>query len=147
VIDDIESDLEMALEESGARIERVRLPSVQGDETLLHLLLQNLVNNAIKYRGEAPPLIRIAARTEGRGDRRVRHIEVRDNGIGFAPAYAERIFGMFERLHGKGEYSGTGVGLALCNRIVERHGGKIWADSTPGAGSTFHVTLPVEPAG
>ena len=116
------------------------LPTVMADTTQLSQVFQNLIANALKFRGEQPPLIHIEA------DRDVEQgqwlFSVRDNGIGIEPQYAERIFLIFQRLHSRNEYPGTGIGLALCKRIVERHGGRIWIESEPGKGSTFYFTLP-----
>jgi signal transduction histidine kinase len=112
---------------------------VRGDATQLLQLFQNLLANAIKFRraGE-PPLVRLSAQAIDDGWR----FEVRDNGIGIAAEYFERIFVLFQRLHGRGEYPGTGIGLALCKKIVERHGGRIGVESELGRGSTFWFTLP-----
>jgi len=132
-------NLEMAIEETNAVVTRDRLPTVMGDELQLSQVFQNLVGNAIKFHGEDRPLVH--ASSEQRGVEWV--FSVRDNGIGVAPEHAERIFVIFQRLHGRGEYPGTGIGLAICKKIVERHGGKIWVESQPGKGSTFYFTLPV----
>lgn len=132
--------LRMAIEESGAQIQCAGLPRVLGDAAQLAQLFQNLIANAIKFRGEAVP--RIDIRTE-REDGFWR-FEVRDNGIGIAPDYFERIFVMFQRLHNRSKYPGTGIGLAICKKIVERHGGRIWVDSAPGQGAVFKFTLPQE---
>ncbi|WP_414652291.1 sensor histidine kinase [Ideonella sp.] len=138
VVDTALGYLRLAIEESGARIEVGALPQVNGDATQLVQLMQNLIGNAIKFRGEAAPRIGIEAHPEGEAW----HVTVRDNGIGIEAAYFERIFVLFQRLHGRGAYPGTGIGLALCKRIVERHGGRIWPESVPGQGSAFHFTLP-----
>ena len=110
-------------------------------------LFQNLIVNALKFRGAAPPVIRIGATARQQSDlpataRAGWQIIVADNGIGFDAKYAERIFQPFERLHGRDVYEGTGIGLALCRRIVQRHGGTITADATPGAGACFTIHLP-----
>ncbi len=130
----------MAMEESGAQIQWAGLPRVLGDAAQLTQLFQNLVANAIKFRGEGVP--RIDIRTE-REDGFWR-FEVRDNGIGIAPDYFERIFVMFQRLHNRSKYPGTGIGLAICKKIVEQHGGRIWVESAPGQGTVFKFTLPQE---
>lgn len=124
---------------SEAQIETRQLPTVIGDEAQLGQLLQNLIGNAIKYRRPGvPPVIQIGARQTNR------HwvIEVSDNGIGIGPNHLQEIFGAFKRLHGK-EIPGTGIGLAVCRKVVEAHGGTIWAESTPGVGATFSFTLPL----
>lgn len=127
------------IEESGAQIERDELPAVRGDATLITQLYQNLVGNAVKYRvsGRAPH-IRLTA--EGRERELV--LGVRDDGIGIKPEYADVIFAPFNRLHGRGEYEGSGIGLAICRKVVERHGGRIWVESAPGSGAHFKFTLP-----
>jgi len=131
-------NLQIAIEEAGATITEGELPTVLGDATQLLQLFQNLIGNAIKFRGAAAPHVHVAAQPAEDGW----CFSVSDNGIGIAPEYFERIFVLFQRLHGRKEYSGTGIGLALCKRIVERHGGRIWVESTPGNGSVFRFTLP-----
>lgn len=127
-----------AIDESGASITSSPLPTVNVDASQFEQLFQNLIGNAVKYRGERAPEIRISAQRE---ERRW-HFTFKDNGIGIDPEYKDRIFIIFQRLHGKEEYEGTGIGLAICKKIVERHGGRIWVDSQPGSGSTFHFTVP-----
>lgn len=135
----VRNNLKIAIQEQAAEVACDPLPQVQGDDTQLLQLFQNLVGNAIKFHGEQKPRIRIQAeRYNGAWQ-----FSVRDNGIGIDPQYAERIFLIFQRLHNRDEYPGTGIGLAICKRIVERHGGRIWVDSQPGEGSTFYFTLPV----
>jgi two-component system CheB/CheR fusion protein len=120
-----------------ARVEIGGLPTVWGDKIQLTQLLQNLLSNALKYHGDEPPLIRIRAE-EDNG-----HwlFAVEDNGIGIDPLYFEKIFIIFQRLHNRNDYSGTGIGLAVCKKIVERHGGKIWVESDQRSGSTFFFTI------
>ena len=109
------------------------------DRTQLVQLFKNLVGNAIKYRTAERPDIHVSAR-RGRPNEWI--FSIRDNGIGIDPKYSERIFLMFQRLHSRDEYSGTGIGLTLCKKIAERHGGRIWVEPNEGPGSTFHVALP-----
>lgn len=131
-------NLAASLEEAGARVSVSTLPRVKIAPVHLTQLLQNLIGNAVKYRGEAPPEIRIGAQPCEDGW----EFFVADNGIGIEPEYKEQIFGVFKRLHLQDEYSGTGIGLAICQRIVQRAGGRIWVESEPGRGSTFYFTLP-----
>jgi PAS domain S-box-containing protein len=132
------ANLRLAIEENDAQVTSDTLPTITGDRPQLMQLFQNLIGNAIKFRGEESPEVHVGAeRQDGEW-----LISVRDNGIGLDPEYADRVFVIFQRLHGRREYEGTGIGLAVCKRIVERHGGRIWVESTPGAGSTFYFTLP-----
>ena len=130
-------ELQGAIDESGASVTRGELPFVIGDPVRLSQVFRNLIGNAIKYRGDQPPVIHIGC--EEAHDEYV--ISVRDNGMGIEAKYFNNIFVLFKRLHGR-ERSGSGVGLAVCKEIVERHGGKIWVESTVGRGSTFWFTLP-----
>jgi light-regulated signal transduction histidine kinase (bacteriophytochrome) len=132
------TNLRATIEECGAAIIADPLPVVMADETQLVQLFQNLLGNAIKFRGDTPVCIHI--RAERRGDDWL--FWVQDNGIGIEPQYVERIFLIFQRLHGRGRYPGTGIGLAVAKKIVERHGGRIWVESEPGKGSIFYFTLP-----
>jgi light-regulated signal transduction histidine kinase (bacteriophytochrome) len=135
--------LERAIEDAGAEVTHGQLPTVMADEAQLAQVFQNLIANAIKFRKEdVPPRVHVSAEREG--DEWV--FSVADNGIGIDPDQAERIFEVFQRLHTEEEYSGLGIGLALCRRIVERHGGRIWVESEPGEGSTFTFTLPTRDA-
>jgi signal transduction histidine kinase len=140
VLQRILTDLRMAIEESGAEVTHDPLPTVWGDATQLGQVLQNLLSNALKFRDQAPPQVHITARLDG--GQWV--FSVSDNGIGIDPQYAERIFVIFQRLHTKKAYPGTGIGLAICKKIVERHGGRIWVESQPGRGATFFFTLPAK---
>ena len=126
------------MNESGAEVTCDRLPAVIGDPDQLAELLQNLIGNAIKFQSNGTPRIHIGA--ERRDGEWI--VSVRDNGIGIDPQFRERIFVIFQRLHGREEYPGTGIGLAICKKIVTRHGGRIWADSEPGKGATFSFTVP-----
>jgi light-regulated signal transduction histidine kinase (bacteriophytochrome) len=131
-------NLAKAIEESGAVIFQEPLPVVVGDEVQLLQVFQNLMANGIKFRGAEPPQIQVAAERQG-------HewvFSIRDNGIGIAPEHQGRIFAIFQRLHHRSEYPGTGIGLALCKKIVERHGDRIWVESQPGKGSTFYFSIP-----
>jgi light-regulated signal transduction histidine kinase (bacteriophytochrome) len=131
-------NLAKAIEDSGAIIFQDPLPNVMGDEVQLIQLFQNLLANAIKFSGDILPQIQVSAEKNGREW----VFAVRDNGIGIAPEHQERIFSIFQRLHQRSEYPGTGIGLALCKKIVERHRGRIWVESQVGAGSTFYFTIP-----
>jgi len=131
-------NLRGAIEESGAVVTYDPLPIVMADETQLIQLFQNLVGNAIKYQRPGVPRVHISAAREG-GEKWM--FSVQDNGMGIDSQYFVRIFGMFQRLHKREEYAGTGIGLAICKKIVERHGGAISVESQIGLGSTFHFTL------
>jgi light-regulated signal transduction histidine kinase (bacteriophytochrome) len=131
-------NLQVAIDESRAIITNDDLPTLRADASQLGQVFQNLIANAIKFRGESPPRIHVSARDRG-GDW---FFSISDNGIGIDPQHEDRVFAIFQRLHTKQEYPGTGIGLALCKRIVERHGGKIWFESEPGKGSTFYFTIP-----
>jgi signal transduction histidine kinase len=131
------SNLALNIEETGARISQGAMPTVQGDPVQVLLVFQNLIANALRFRSEAAPVIRVWAERDGDFWR----FAVRDNGIGIRQADFERIFVVFQRLHTRKKYPGTGIGLAACKKIVERHGGRIWVESTPGQGSTFYFTL------
>jgi light-regulated signal transduction histidine kinase (bacteriophytochrome) len=145
------SDLEVKIEETGALVEIENLPEIDADPSQMRQLIQNLVGNALKFsRAEVSPIVRISAQTvenhsngNGNGTNgRFCEINVKDNGIGFDEKYLDKIFTVFQRLHGRTEYEGAGVGLAVCRKIVERHHGTITARSTSGEGATFIITLP-----
>ena len=139
VTSEVLEDLADQVERSGAVVHVGALPTISADALQMRQLLQNLISNALKFRREGvTPEVSIEGTVLG--DRV--HLVVSDNGIGFEPQYSRRIFRVFERLHGRGDYPGTGIGLALCRRIAERHGGAVMADSEPGEGATFTVTLP-----
>lgn len=129
--------LQFKISEKQATITFDRLPVVVGHESRLFQVFQNLLGNALKY-CETKPRIHVSAAREGAFWR----ISVRDNGIGIPPEYQEKVFGLFQRLHSAAEYPGTGIGLATCKRIVEETGGRIWAESVHGSGSTFYFTAP-----
>lgn len=140
VLSKVIQDIDSLIQGSGAVITHDEMPMVSADEVQLRQLLQNLIGNGVKFRkpGEAPAIHVAAKQVNGEWEFRVR-----DNGIGIEPQYFERVFVIFQRLHGRNEYEGTGIGLAVCKKIVERHGGRIWVESEPGAGATFCFTLPV----
>jgi PAS domain S-box-containing protein len=131
-------NLRAAIEESGAVVTNDDMPTLDADEMQLAQLFQNLMGNALKFRSDSVPRIHVSVKEQ----EAEWEFEVRDNGIGIEPQYYERIFMVFQRLHNKGEYPGTGIGLAICKKVVERHGGRIWVTSKPGEGSSFHFTLP-----
>ncbi|SDQ36357.1 sensor histidine kinase [Natronobacterium texcoconense] len=138
VLEDVLDDLQVLIDETDAEITVTDHPVVVGDESQLRQLIQNLLANAIEYCGDEPPRVRIGA--ERRDDEWV--VSVSDDGIGIDPDDQDRIFEIFQRLHSVDEHAGSGIGLALCQRIVERHDGEIWVDSAPGEGSTFSFTVP-----
>lgn len=140
VLETVQQNLRAAIEQSGTRVFYEQLPTIVADRTLLIQLFQNLLGNAIKFRGAPAPLIRVTA--EKRAKEWI--FSVCDNGIGIAPEHAEIIFVIFKRLHTHAEYPGSGIGLAICKKIVEQHGGRIWVESQPGHGCTFKFTLPVK---
>ncbi|HTU50055.1 MAG TPA: ATP-binding protein [Acidobacteriaceae bacterium] len=140
VMREVLQTLDSAIQESGAVVTYAGLPSVWADHTQLTQVFQNLVGNAIKFRGSEPSQISVQAeQSDGKW-----MFSVRDNGIGIAPEYAENIFVVFQRLHARSEYPGNGIGLSICKKVIERTGGKIWVESEAGVGSTFKFTIPLE---
>ncbi|MGA7218327.1 MAG: ATP-binding protein [Candidatus Sulfotelmatobacter sp.] len=138
VLKEVLQTLESTIQESGAVVAVTELPLVSGDRTQMAQVFQNLIGNAIKFRGQVPPAIRVWA--EKAGDEWL--FSVSDNGIGIAPEHAKNIFVVFQRLHSRSEYPGSGIGLAICKKIIEYNGGKIWVESQTGSGSSFKFTLP-----
>lgn len=138
-LEQAKSDLSVLIKEANAIIEAGKLPTVQGEQGQLSQVFQNLLGNAIKFKGTDRPVIDITVSQQSNEWL----FAVKDNGIGFDQAHADRIFVIFQRLQGREQYPGTGIGLSLCKKIVERHGGRIWAESTKGSGSTFFFTIPV----
>jgi signal transduction histidine kinase len=134
------ADLTAPIKESGAEVHAGALPTVLGDGPLLRLVFQNLIGNAVKFRGEVAPVVHVDAERDGDRWR----FSVSDNGIGIESEYADRIFIIFQRLHPRASYEGTGIGLAMCRKIVEYHGGEIWLDTEDRSGSTFCFTLPAD---
>ncbi|HEY3197806.1 MAG TPA: ATP-binding protein [Nitrospirales bacterium] len=132
------ANLEAALTETGALVTHDPLPTVQGDDTQLVQVFQNLIGNGIKFRGELTPCIHVSVKDK----KKEWLIAVEDNGIGIDPQYADRIFVIFQRLHGRADYPGNGIGLAICKKVVENHGGRIWLKSQCGKGATFYFTIP-----
>jgi signal transduction histidine kinase len=155
VVEEVLSDLELRIEKSGAEVAVEALPTLDADASQMHQLFQNLLANALKFQrpGEAPA-IRVSAEVldggresgSGIGAAPVCRVQVEDNGIGFDEKYLDRLFKPFQRLHGQSAYEGTGIGLAICSKIAQRHGGSITASSRPGEGSRFVVTLPLHHA-
>lgn len=140
VLADVVQNLKESLSTEGAGVTHDPLPTVQADRTQMVQIFQNLVGNGLKFHGPQPPQVHVWA--EPQNGHWV--ISVRDNGIGIDPKYADRVFSLFQRLHSRDEYPGTGIGLAICKRIAERHRGRIWFDSHPDRGTTFHFTIPQE---
>src|SRR6185437_3650632 len=141
VMSEVLSDLEIRIEQVSGKIAVDKLPMIDADHSQMHQLLLNLIGNALKFhREDANPVVEVSAKVS----HGVCSLSVVDNGIGFDEKYLDRIFTIFQRLHGKQEYEGTGVGLAVCRRIVERHGGTITARSTVGRGSSFIIYLPLK---
>jgi light-regulated signal transduction histidine kinase (bacteriophytochrome) len=143
LIKQVTADLSTLIEGAGAQVTvSGALPVVRAHPVPLGQVFQNLIGNAIKFHGPEPPRVTVSAARDGTAWR----LAVADNGIGIDPAYADRVFTIFRRLHSREEYPGTGIGLAICKKIVESYGGTIWLESTPGAGTTFYWTIPDEAA-
>jgi len=132
------ANLKVAIDESAASVTHDPLPTLPADPAQLAQVFQNLIGNALKFRSQSAPKVHVGVQDRGE----VYELAVRDNGIGIEPQYFERIFMVFQRLHNKGEYPGTGIGLAIVKKVVERHGGSVRVESTPGEGSAFSFTLP-----
>ena len=165
ILDRVLDNLKITIEENGAVVTCDPLPTLMADAAQLTQVFQHLITNAIQFRSDRPPQLHVSAEhlpsppvgepapsgpvpsavkgAEGGQDGGEWLFSVRDNGIGIDPRYFERIFGIFQRLHAQDKYSGTGIGLAICKKIVERHGGRIWVESEPGEGSTFCFTIPM----
>jgi PAS domain S-box-containing protein len=145
ILEGVLSDLEMQIERTGATVEFDHLPEIEADPSQMRQLLQNLINNAIKFRKEnVAPIVQIHVKLIQQDERDFYEIRVSDNGIGLEQKYSDRIFQMFQRLHGRNAYEGTGIGLAICRKIVERHGGMIAVESQIDQGATFILTLPLK---
>jgi len=140
IADSATRDLQASIAEAGGQVTVLELPRLRGDARQLHSLFLNLVGNAIKYRGSEPPRVEISAERKGNEYR----FAVSDNGIGIEPRFARRVFDMFQRLHSRSKYAGTGVGLSLCRKVVEAHGGQIWVEPAKPRGSVFYFTLPAD---
>lgn len=138
LVDDILDILQIAIKDAGAQVKVDHLPAIKGDQLQLSRVFQNLIGNALKFSRNASPTVKITAMRDD--DEWV--FSVIDNGIGIEPQFKERIFELFQRLHAREDFEGTGIGLALVRRIIERHGGRIWVESEPGLGSTFRFALP-----
>jgi signal transduction histidine kinase len=147
-MESIESDLEVSIEDLGAAIRYDRLPTIEGAPVLIYQLLYNLVNNSLKFSKETErPVISVSSENWGNEENPTIKLVIEDNGIGFEQEYAEKIFNSFSRLNTKDRYEGTGLGLALCKKIVERHHGSIEAKGVPGVGAVFAVYFPLNQHG
>ena len=138
-LDDVLTNLKASIKENNAQITHDILPTINGDPLQINQLLQNLIANAIKFHGENQPSIHVSAQEVGKDWL----FSISDNGIGIEQHHQEQIFNIFKRLHTRDEYEGTGIGLSICKRIVQKHGGKIWVESEPGNGTTFYFTIPI----
>lgn len=152
IVAQVVSDLVVRIETSKGKVEWSHLPTVEGDATQMYQLFQNIIGNALKFhRRDQPPHVKVSASLVETAERNqksaVYEIRIEDNGIGFDEKYLDRIFTIFQRLHGRQEYEGTGIGLAVCRKIIDRHGGRLTARSAPGEGATFLFTLPSQQKG
>ena len=138
VFKNVMSDIEEHLQKTGGSVEATHLPVIHVNQNLIYMLFQNLISNALKFRSEKPPVVQVNS-LEAKS---VWHFTVKDNGIGIDPGAFDKIFDVFHRLHTEEQYPGSGIGLSICRKVVERHNGSIWVDSEPGRGSTFHFTIP-----
>jgi light-regulated signal transduction histidine kinase (bacteriophytochrome) len=139
VVEEVLQTLAVGIQVSGAVVTHGELPAVWADRTQLAQVFQNLIGNGLKFHGKEPPVISVRAEKADQ----YWWFSVRDNGIGIAPEHLESVFVIFQRLHTREEYQGNGIGLAICRKIIEHYGGKIWVESHPGSGSTFKFTLPL----
>lgn len=147
VANEVLSDLEIRIQETQGKVEIEHLPTLNADPLQMRQLFQNLIGNALKFnKKNEPPLVKVSVNRNDTSEKAYCQLKFEDNGIGFDEQYADRIFGVFQRLHGRNEYEGSGIGLSVCRKIVERHGGMITAKSSPGEGAKFIVTLPVNQA-
>ena len=154
VLTEVLYDLETLVERTGGQIEADNLETIDADPMQMRQLFQNILGNGLKFlKEDTPPVVRMSGKLinknggvslNGDSDNAYYQITIKDNGIGFENKYADRIFGVFQRLHGRKEYSGTGIGLSICQRIIDRHNGKIKAESSCGEGATFIITLPIK---
>jgi signal transduction histidine kinase len=135
--------LEESIAEKGASVTADPLPAISAHPTQLRQIFQNLISNALKFSGDSPLRVHVSANREPGAWR----FSVQDNGIGIEPHQAKRVFELFRRLHPQDAYAGTGMGLSICHRIVERHGGRMWVEPAPGGGTTFYFTIPDSPGG
>jgi light-regulated signal transduction histidine kinase (bacteriophytochrome) len=138
ILAEVRRDLSLVISETGAVIDCPALPTIPCDRVKIHSLFQNLIANALKFRGDGPPLVTITATDDGQG---LWTFAFADNGIGITPAHREAVFAVFHRLHERTAFPGTGIGLAICRKVVEQHGGRIWIGETPGGGTTVFFTL------
>ena len=138
ILETVKSDIKSVIRKNSAEITSAPLPVVKGNSVQLQQVLQNLILNGIKFRNDEKPKIYVSS--EKKKDKWI--ISVKDNGIGIEKEYSERIFGIFQRLHTKDKYPGTGIGLSICKKIIERHGGDIWVEAEPGKGSVFYFSIP-----